>query len=296
MVTDEIESTAQKIRKVEIQGATTVARSAVSSLLSLLDKEFSSFQDFSSSLSSAVDLLASTRPTEPAMRNSLKKVSSLSSDSLPSAKLELKKNVEIFLESQAKVKKTTAEAAASLIEDGDTIFTHCHSSTVISGMLEAQAQGKKFKVFCTETRPLYQGRITARELNEAGIPTTIVVDSASSMVLPRTSKAMVGVDAIEWDGTLLNKIGTFLVSIFADYHAVPLYAVTESYKFDPTTQGGKTPLEFRPPEEVWDQFPALNPAFDRTPPHFIDAYVTEFGVLSPDDLLPKLRELYSSLK
>ena len=163
----------EDIKEVKIQGAAAVAKAAVKALLIRHDK-------------SAVKKLISLRPTEPALHNALKFIFSQ-----PDFEKGVKDALKI-LDSKDKI----AKIGSRLIENGMTVFTHCHSSTVLSILLEAKHQKKKFKVHCTETRPLFQGRITARELARAKIPVTLFVDSAARIALKKADIAFYGCDAI----------------------------------------------------------------------------------------------------
>lgn len=159
---DRFDRICQDIKEVKIQGAAAVAKAAVSALLIRHDRE-------------SVRKLISLRPTEPCLRNAIKFV--LSKKDIEQGAREA---LEI-LNSDDKI----AKIGSGLIENGMTIFTHCHSSTVMSILREAKRQGKKFSVNCTETRPLFQGRRTAAELAKAKIPVTLFVDSAARTALKK---------------------------------------------------------------------------------------------------------------
>jgi ribose 1,5-bisphosphate isomerase len=151
--------------------------------------------------------------------------------------------------------------------------------------------GRSPSAICLETRPRFQGRITAKELSEHGIPTTMVVDSAVESVIREATMALVGADSVLSTGDLINKIGTATVAQVAYDAEVPFLCCAELYKFDPLTLFGRvTQIEQRDPKEVADpkEFSKVairNPAFDRTPAKHISAYVTEKGVVSPQSLL-----------
>jgi len=146
--------------------------------------------------------------------------------------------------------------------------------------------GKRFEVYACETRPMFQGRITARALAAKGVPTTIIVDSASRSLFGGVRAVFVGADAVEWDGSVVNKIGTLQLAACARDHGVPFYVCAESYKFCPPSQTGKRRLiEERDPREV-ASIPGVkvrNPVFDRTPPEMIRKIITEHGAVKPID-------------
>jgi methylthioribose-1-phosphate isomerase len=137
-------------------------------------------------------------------------------------------------------------------------------------------------VFVDETRPLLQGaRLTAWELESAGIPHTVVADSAAGYLLAAgdVDYVFVGADRIAANGDTANKIGTYPLAVVAARHGVPFYVVAPTSTIDPETpSGAEIPIEERDPREVSSRFPARNPAFDVTPAELITAIVTELGV------------------
>jgi methylthioribose-1-phosphate isomerase len=137
-------------------------------------------------------------------------------------------------------------------------------------------------VFVDETRPLLQGaRLTAWELEAAGIPHTVVADAAAGYLLAagEVDCVLVGADRIAANGDTANKIGTYPLAAVAARHGVPFYVVAPTSTFDAETPtGAEIPIEERDPSEVNARFPARNPAFDVTPAELISAIVTELGI------------------
>ena len=263
------EDICKKIKAVKIQGATNIARAAVVSL---------SFKNAS------VKKLISLRPTEPLLRNSLHIATKFGSEKvlnhLDSAE---KKIVTLGVK---KVKRV--------------VFTHCHSSTVVKILKEAKRKRKKFEVYVTETRPLYQGRITAKELSMAGIKVTEFVDAAARVALEKSDVMLIGADAITNKGEVVNKIGSGMFAWIAHRLKVPVYACTDSWKFDlKTLSGGKEVIEERSSKEVWKNAPSKilikNPAFEVIKPEFITAIVSELGVLKPSNFVKKFKNKYKWL-
>jgi ribose 1,5-bisphosphate isomerase len=194
-------------------------------------------------------------------------------------------------------REQTAEIGAKRIKDGTTVFTHCHSSTVTRLIAKAKAQGKNFKVICTETRPAFQGRITAKELVGLGIDTTFIVDSAARTFMSNVDIVVVGADAITSEGNVVNKIGTGGIAVLAREARVPLYVVSELLKFDPLTLKGEyEKIEQRTPAEVWSEAPAnlnvRNPAFDVTPNRYISGIICEEGIIAPQSIVEVMRKRY----
>ena len=124
-------------------------------------------------------------------------------------------NADIFLKDLAASSQRAAEIGAKRIGDGSVVFTHCHSSTVTRMLAKAKADGADFRVICTETRPAYQGRITAKELVGLGIDTTFIVDSAARTFMGEADIVFVGADAITSEGNVVNKIGTGGIAVLA---------------------------------------------------------------------------------
>jgi ribose 1,5-bisphosphate isomerase len=203
-------------------------------------------------------------------------------------------NVYQFLEDLEKSKEHIAEIGANRIHDGSVVFTHCHSSTVSCLLAKAKADGKNFKVICTETRPAYQGRITANELLGLGIETTFIVDSAARSFMGNANVVIVGADAITSEGNVVNKIGSSCIALLAHEARVPFYVVSELLKFDPETLKGECEkIEQRNPAEVWSEAPqkliVQNPAFDVTPNRYIHGLICEEGIIPPQTIVEVIR-------
>jgi ribose 1,5-bisphosphate isomerase len=189
------------------------------------------------------------------------------------------------------------EIGARRVKDGDTILTHCHSSAVTETLVEAHRQGRRFRVIQTETRPKYQGRITARELVEAGVDTTMIVDSAARHFMKEIDFVVVGSDAITSEGNVINKIGTSQVALAANEARIPFYVVSTLLKFDPVTIRGRyEAIEERDTGEIWDAPPEglklRNPAFDVTRRDYIHGVITEEGIISPHSILEAVHRHY----
>ena len=146
----------------------------------------------------------------------------------------------------------------------------------------AAEAGKRPSVWVGETRPLLQGaRLTAWELETAGIPHAVIADSAAASLMARGEVDLIvtGADRIAANGDTANKIGTYALAVLAAHHGLPLYVVAPTSTVDlATPTGAEIPIEERDPREVSSRFPARNPAFDVTPAGLITAIVTEDGV------------------
>jgi ribose 1,5-bisphosphate isomerase len=154
---------------------------------------------------------------------------------------------------------------------------------------KAKLEGKSFEVVCTESRPVFQGRITAKEMLDAGIKTIMIVDSAVRHFMNEVDFVVVGADAITSEGNVVNKIGTSMVALAAKEARTPFYVATELLKFDPATMlGDYEKIEERSPKEVWSNPPPgliiRNPAFDVTRREFIHGIICEEGIVSPHSI------------
>ena len=176
-----------------------------------------------------------------------------------------------------------------MINKKDVIFTHCHSTTVSNALIFAKKNGKKFSVLNTETRPLYQGRKTARELSKNKIKITTYVDSGMHEAIKRTDKIFLGADAILEKG-VINKIGSAIVGEIAKTHKKPVYIFADSWKFFPKN----IKIEERNFEEVWKKTPKgvkiRNPSFELIPKKYVTKIVSELGVLSYNEFLRKVKK------
>jgi ribose 1,5-bisphosphate isomerase len=298
-----IEATAEQIRKLQIQGARNVAIAAVKAIQTLSEQtKAKNKTQFLSELKEAQTIFSESRETEPLMRNAMRCIISQAKDTKTEKVTELKNFIvsaaDNFLADLEESRERTAEIGSKRIRNDTVVFTHCHSSTVTRLLAKAKAQGKNFKVVCTETRPAFQGRITARELVDLGIETTFIVDSAARTFMNQVDIIIVGADAITSEGNVVNKIGTGGIAILAHEARKPFYVVSELLKFDPETLGGECEkIEQRSPAEVWNEAPQTlkvhNPAFDVTPNRYIHGIICEEGIIAPQSVVEVVRRRYS---
>jgi ribose 1,5-bisphosphate isomerase len=297
-----IKETTEKIKTLQIQGARNVAVAAVKAIQDLSENTKSKNKaQFLDELKEAQNILAKSRETEPLMRNALNFIITKSKDSKTEKVAELKKllvsNAENFLADLDKSRERTAEIGSKRIRNNSTVFTHCHSSTVTRLLAKAKKEGKNFRVICTETRPAFQGHITARELLDLGIETTFIVDSAARTFINEVDIVLVGADAITSEGNVVNKIGTGGIAVLANEARKPFYVVSELLKFDPETlRGDYEKIEQRSPDEVWSEAPKTlnvhNPAFDVTPNRYINGLICEEGIIAPQLVVEFIRRRY----
>ena len=302
-LSDPVHTTVKQIRRLEIQGARNVAIAAIKAIEAHASRtEAPTKKDFLRELIKAKDALFASRATEPLMRNALRLIINQIDKS---EERNVKRLAEIvsqaskqFLEDLENSRKRIAEIGAKRIRSNSVILTHCHSSTVTNLLKRAKYEGKVFEVICTETRPVLQGQITAKEMLDLGVKTTFIVDSAARFFMSTVDLVLVGADAITSEGNVINKIGTSMVALIAHEARTPLYVVTELLKFDPATMSGDyEKIEERSPSEIWKNAPnglaIRNPAFDVTRRDFIHGIICEDGMISPHSITEVMHRKYS---
>lgn len=297
-----IKDTATRITKLQIQGATNIAIQAVKALAQqILETPNPTPTKLNHLIQTGTQQLAESRATEPMMRNGLRYLGLKISKSEWNTKNQLDQLTTEYrdevLDMFNSSKKRIAKIGAKRIRDGYTILTHCHSSATTGTLIEAKRQGINFKVIQTETRPKYQGRITAIELVEAGIETTMIVDSAARHYMRQIDFVILGSDAITSEGNIINKIGSSQIALAAHEARVPFYVVSTLLKFDPVTlEGEYETIEERSTDEIWDNPPKgliiKNPAFDITVRDYIHGIISEAGIISPHSIIEAIHRHY----
>ena len=293
---------AKRIRRLEVQGATNVALTAIRALVEQMrESRAESREEALAEIEEARDILFGARETEPFMRNALRyiewRVRAARWESVEELNRLMEEVAEEFIQRFREARKRIEDIGSRRILPGTRILTHCHSSAVIAVLRAAKRRGIEYEVICTETRPLYQGRITAKELLEMGVKTTMIVDSAVRTFLKQVDLVLVGADAITSEGNIINKIGTSLIALAAQEARVPFYVVTELLKFDPQTiHGDYEAIEERAASEIWPDAPEglaiRNPAFEVTRRDYIHGIICEEGVISPHSILEAVRRRY----
>jgi len=298
-----LEKTYRLIKELEIQGATSVAQAILEALGQYGQKvKAPGIEQWRSKIEEAANRLLSARPTEPMAQNGVKfLLSNLEKvENVKQARPALGKAIEDFSLLINDAHQLLIENAQPLIQDNQNIFVHCHSSSVVDILKKGFAEDEKFEVFNSETRPLYQGRITAKELTEAGIPVTMVVDSAVPFFISSLTGSeydmdmfLIGADALLKDGSTYNKIGSYGMSVAAEYNDVPVYVAASLLKYYPYPE---VEIEVRSPEEVWENAPSevdiINYAFDEVLQEGIEGIITEAGIIKPEQVESSVRKTY----
>jgi len=311
------------IKSVKIQGATNVAIATFEGIKLFL-------KSYQKEVTNDVLLeevgqvgwkLAYARANEPLAKNGLKYVIEMSknvikpSESSPEKldtsqasstilKEQIIQNCDKYLDLVRTAKDEIVNKCGDVLADATGLFTHCHSSTVEKIIINHAQNHQNVKVACTETEPLLQGRITAKNLVEAGLDVTMGVDSsAESTIIGRgvfpIDVVLLGADQITMQGDALNKIGSWGIALAAYFASKPLYIVTSILKVDPSTIYQPVKIEMRDAVEIWEEAPAglklVNPAFDFIDSRFITGYLTEEGLVKPEDIQKVIGEKYKWL-
>ena len=199
--------------------------------------------------------------------------------------------------------RAISEYGLSLLKDGDGVLTHCNAGPLATSrygtgqgpLFLGKERGMDFHVYADETRPLLQGaRLTAYELQRAGIDVTLICDNMASIVMKNgwIQACMVGCDRVAANGDTANKIGTSGVAVLAKYYGIPFYVLGPTSTIDMGCRSGENiHIELRAPEEIKEKFyrepvalkevKCYNPSFDVTDHSLITAIVTEKGICYP---------------
>lgn len=281
--------TANSIKTMEIRGAGLIARSAADALKDLAENyQGNSLDEFIDLLDQGGKTLVASRPTAISLWNAVQATlkDAPRAENVEDLRTKIVKNADSFILNSNKAVEIIGKIGANRIKDGDTILTHCNSKAALSVIKTAFKQGKDISVYATESRPWRQGLLTVKDLSDAGIPVTLIVDSAVRWIMKEIDLAVVGADTVCSNGALINKIGTSQIALAAHEARVPLMVCAESYKFSPKTiQGEMVEIEEREISEVATNLPPgvkiRNPVFDSTPAEYIDSIATEIGLISP---------------
>lgn len=296
---------AKAIRKMKIRGAPAIGVAAAYGMaLAANSSKAKSYEKFIKDMEKARDYLACSRPTAVnlfwAMDRIMKLVKTKRDISLLRLKhlvLQEARNIE---QEDVEINKTIGRYGSTLIKDGDNILTHCNAGalatadygTALGIIRTAFAEGKKIHVYVDETRPVLQGaRLTAWELMQERIPFTLITDNMAGflMLKNKVNLVIVGADRIALNGDVVNKIGTYSLSVLAKENSVPFFVAAPLSTIDTSLESGEEiPIEERDPQEVTKILgkqiapmgvKVFNPAFDLTPNRYVEAIITEKGII-----------------
>ena len=298
----------EAIATLRVRGAPAIGIFAGYALYVLaLQTKTTSYADFLAECQKNRDYLNSSRPTAVNLRHMLDRVLAVV-QSMPCADLSaiqdgMGQMAKAIHEEDIAMCTAISEYGLSLVKAGDGILTHCNAGplatsrygTGLGPLFLAQERGIPLHAFCDETRPLLQGaRLTAYELQRAGIDCTLICDNMASLVMKqgKINACFVGCDRVARNGDTANKIGTSGVAILAKHYGIPFYVLGPSSTIDFTCpDGDHIPIELRDGAEIKEKFfskpsslpevKCYNPAFDVTDHELITAIVTEKGICYP---------------
>lgn len=303
----DVETVWEAIKMLRVRGAPAIGIAAaygvVVGMQSVDDNDSAAFEN---RLSEVCGYLAESRPTAVNLfwaLNRIQKLAESLKESSPSeVRAALLTEAKAIHEEDREMCHSIGKHGAGLLSDVSGVLTHCNAGglataeygTALSVFFTAQDQGHDLHVYVDETRPLLQGaRLTAWELMQRGIKSTLICDSMAAQVMRegRVQAVVTGADRIAANGDSANKIGTYSIAVLARAHNIPFYIAAPSSTFDlELDTGDKIPIEERKSEEITHGFgkqtapdgvEVYNPAFDVTPADYIQAIITEKGIVQP---------------
>jgi methylthioribose-1-phosphate isomerase len=302
---------ADAIKTMKIRGAPAIGAAAALGLaLAAVQSSARSRSELLAEFSRAADVLAETRPTAVNLFWAIQRMSEVANDPRWERSEQVVKAVvqeaQRIADEDVETNKRMGAHGAVLIQDGDSILTHCNAGalatvdygTTLGVVRAAHEQGKHLHVWVDETRPFLQGaRLTAWELLQEAIPATLITDNMAGHFMSRgkVDIVLVGADRIAANGDVANKIGTYSLAVLARENGIPFYSVAPTSTVDLSiTSGTDIPIEERDPREVThlhgvpitaEGVEAAHPAFDVTPHRYVTGIVTERGIVYPPFVL-----------
>jgi len=301
-----VEQMAEAIKNLRIRGAPLLGAAAAFAIaIAAYHSKAKTPIQLISELENAGTIIKKQRPTAVnlfwGVERVLKKAKTIQSN-IEEIKNKVIEEAQKIADEDAHNNRAIGKNGAQLIEDGDTILTHCNAGelcaveygTALGVVRAAWEQNKKIKVIADETRPLLQGaRLTTYELKRDGIPVTLITDNMAGYVMSKglVNKVIVGADRIVQDA-VFNKIGTYSVAVLAKEHKVPFYVAAPISTFDLKHKASDILIEERKPEEITNigcqqiapcGVNVMNPAFDATPLKYVSAIICEKKVIHNKD-------------
>jgi methylthioribose-1-phosphate isomerase len=298
----------EAIRELRVRGAPAIGVAAAYGVyLAVRGSRAASHAELAADFREAKRRLATSRPTAVnlfwALDRMERRLDAEASRPPAEVKAALRAEAEAIRDEDEAVCRSLGEHGLSLLSPGFGLLTHCNAGslatarygTALAPVYLGAARGYGFKVYAGETRPLLQGaRLTAWELQAAGIDVTLICDGMASFVMGqgRVQAVLVGCDRVAANGDVANKIGTSGLAILARHHSIPFYVFAPLSTVDLSCRrGADIHIEERAPEEVTEKWYArrmapegvkvLNPAFDVTDGALVTAIVTEKGIVRP---------------
>lgn len=304
----DVETTWEAIKMLRVRGAPAIGIAAAYGVVLGVQSAANGDEGaFFQRLDEVTDYLAGSRPTAVnlfwALERLKNKAESMRGKASPQQIVDATlAEARVIHEEDRKICREIGRHGAELLADGQGVLTHCNAGglatadygTALAVFFAAAEAGKKIHVYADETRPLLQGaRLTTWELQQRGIPVTLICDSMAAQVMRegRVQAVVTGADRIAANGDAANKIGTYSVALLAAAHKIPFYVAAPKSTFDLSLPSGDgIPIEQRDPREIThgfgrqtapDGIDVYNPAFDVTPAELIAGLICEKGVIQP---------------
>lgn len=307
---DDREAIYEAIKKLRVRGAPAIGVAAAYGIFVLMRKyDGSDKEAFASLFRKEKDYLNSSRPTAVNLSWALRRMEEVMDDnisfmSIPDLISRLGEEADAIRREDILLSRSIGEHGFSLLHHGDGILTHCNAGTLATAKygtalapvyIALEHGWNDLHVYCDETRPLLQGaRLSAFEMQTAGVDTTLICDNMASIAMKRgkIDIVFVGADRVAANGDFANKIGTSGVAILAHYYGIPFYCLAPSSTIDMSVASGEDiPIEERAPEEVTEMWykhrmapegvNVCNPAFDVTDHSLVTGIITEKGIAYP---------------
>ena len=307
MMQKEVKNIIQDMQDLKIQGATNTAMAVMETLGRYVVDVKGDLERVKIDLEQTAYSLAKARATEPLARNAVRYVLAEVKDAITleairdTVALRTQRFNDMLREAKAEIVKVGVKA----LDGTDLVLSHCHSSTAVGILKGIDHKIKKLTVITTETRPMFQGRKTAKTLLEANIDVVMIVDSAVATFLTDDTYlpidvVLIGCDEFTAEGNAINKVGSLSIALAARDARKPLFIATPLLKAGTETLLSKPVIEKRPYQEIWKDAPKnlqiINQSFEVVPANLISGYITEEGVLKPSDVFRVATSTYSWLR
>ncbi|UCE58124.1 MAG: S-methyl-5-thioribose-1-phosphate isomerase [Phycisphaerales bacterium] len=306
----DVESIHDAISKLKIRGAPAIGiAAAMGVVLGIRHYTGSDRAEFLEDLDNVCDYLAASRPTAVNLTWALDRMRRCARSSgqadISQLKVTLLEEAKRIRDEDAAMCRAIGRHGESLIKAGCGVLTHCNAGglatseygTALAPLYTAHESGVPFRAYADETRPVLQGsRLTAWELQQAGIDVTLLCDNMAGSLMKdgKVDLAITGADRIAANGDVANKIGTYSLAVLSQAHSIPFYVAAPSSTFDlSVADGSQIPIEHRSPDEIRRGFgtltapanvPCYSPAFDVTPARLVTGIITERGMICPVDI------------
>ncbi len=306
--TDDYNEIFDAIKFLKVRGAPAIGVFTAISLAVLMNKSKNhTYENLFSELKDYSEKLILCRPTAINLKWATEEMLKVAEKSnVQNFKINLTNQALKMIEDDVAICRKIGEYGAKILENSKSILTHCNAGrlatvkygTALAPVYVAKENGHNIKVYADETRPLLQGaRLTAYELTDANIDTTVICDNMVSFVMKNglVDAVLVGCDRVALNGDTANKVGTSGVAILAKHYKIPFYVCMPFSTFDTNIKtGDDIEIEMRDGSEIgemWYEKPmipenakTLNPAFDITDHSLITAFITEKGVFTPEEI------------